>query len=630
MSEDSLGVRMFEALATEDLARLGDLDESDDAVAVEAVLSAFDDAWQTSLTPATACSGPVGDCELIAAYESLRQRYTILPKLDARYHCTPPTAITRPVVVAPAKPLKDEQADALITSAAGMDSPVGPGTAGQVRQGVAVRLSKTVHVGDLNATVGENSVNTTRFASEIRPVGSESIVIVPQRESATGPGDAEPLGRLDLRFESINWTEARDLSNIGADPTTFLSPSRVIIVPINYAGAKPPTPEDQVRWAVANGVGGDPARFFRIVQPQRTHQKSPYFDVSCELPANREYMIYVEAGARADPKTPDRLHPTDPYDNFDVTFSSDTFMIAPDVSKAVAETLVLGGDFAKVTTRLSDGRVIPNGQVANTSNSAADKFPRLLGRAYAKYHPAVADLAASGAEASRTFEVTPGKHYIFSVYVSGIDGSNKIVIANGDQPVTISYGRDTVIYQGPNVYEREFFAASPYASSGPQTFGGASRYGSYYDYGGRTGYSGPARATPEGPHYRRVSRLSGTDVMLSSAVIRSPYEVVVKSDSPCDETATEWTKYVAEVDGQGTWYVSEWQKASAKDPFALLQRDRMEDEFDAREVIESYQQGPIKRLVVPFTAAGERVTVRFEDPDLDELRFDRIRVEAVE
>lgn len=721
MSEDSLGVRMFEDLAAQDLARLADNDLANDAVAVQGVLSALDDAWQTSLGPATACDERVGDCGLIATYETLRKRYTVLPKLDARYHCTPPKPITRPAVTTPARPLTDlqayllryyndtvgdparidsveiasffreefilpallsgrivmagkgaydaasgafrapflasswvgadekarrdifeawktqpahpadfsqlsfEQADALLTATAGTSNPMA--------QGAATLWSKTIHVGDLGATVGENSANTTRFArrfaSEISPVGSESIVIVPQRESATGSGDAEPLGKLALRFESINWTEASDLTNIGADPATFRGPSRVIVVPINYAGAKPPTPEDQARWAAANGVTGDPARFFLIVQPRRTHQRNPYFDVSCELPANREYMIYVEAGARADPKNPDVLHPTDPYDNFDVTFTSDTFMIAPDVSKAVAETLVLGGDFARVTTRLPDGRVIPNGQVANTSNSAADRFPRLLGRAYAKYHPAVADPAASGAEASRTFKVTPGKRYIFSVYVSGIDGSDRIVIANGDQPVTISYDKDTVIYQGPNVYEREFFALSPYASSSPQTSSGASGYGSYYGYSRRTGYSRSVRAVDGGAHYRRVSHLSGTDVTLSSAVIKSPYEVVVKSGNPCDATAPAWTKYVAEVGDQGTWYVSEWQKTGEKDPFTFVKRDRMEDEFDARQVIESYQLGPIKRIAVPFTASTDRVTIRFESADFDELRFDRIRVEEM-
>ncbi|MBX7149666.1 hypothetical protein K1X76_11385 [bacterium] len=449
----------------------------------------------------------------------------------------------------------------------------------------------------MSATVGENTPRTISFAREVRPVGEESIVISPTKITSE-------TGQVTLTFESINWTKASDLTRIHANPQDFLRPSIAYLYPFDYKGTVPPNEESIADWQTTHNISnGHP--YFKTITPKATSKQSPYDVHTVELPSDREYIVAVVAGARHEAGTT-KLHPRDPYDNFDVTVESDAFAIAADVSKPVAETVVLGDEFSKVTQILPDGRIVASGAIPGTANSnkSDEPYPRLSGRVYAKYHPQALDSQAPANQTTRTFEVTPGKTYSFNTVLSGIDLGGVITIQNGDQTIKIDITPSKITYT-----ENNTIVAIDDFSVKKRVFQKAH-------------VLNQPRELNDKPFGLVLSHKQEADEAMPQGCVL-PFQ--------------EDTTYIPIQDSEGNWYLAKL-KRKGNDPYQLKTIERVDEKLDATQVLLGYQTGSIKTIDWNFKAESAAITITFTSypgsnttvaGTLDELRFDRIRLEEV-
>lgn len=566
-------------------------------------------------------------------------------------------------------PLKGLTLDDLLTflSAAAPTGAVVQGGPGSTTQSVTTTV--LVHVGDGQATVGENTEQTARFARTLDPIGEESVVLYPT--------DADLPRTIRLQFESVNWTRPTDLTAVHGDPTTFIRPCMVHIVPSSYNGALPPEEADRREWHARNGRESidDPAPYFMTLYPRRMGSTGTE-DLLVGLPATRlPFKVVVQAGSRsADKDHLYRLHPNDPYDNFDVTVVATNLRLAPGVSESKANTIVLGEEYDRVT-EVEHGRVVPaEGIAPDTENSNISNFPRLSPSTYALYHPRVRDPKADFSRDKRTVAVKRGSNYLFEPIMSGIDdsyafshltpadietsfsdrdqkrdllahqphlrivnGSHEVVfIISRDYVVTVSDGR-VVAREIYDPYHLSDFMRERVGSVGEQTVSQLSSW----NYRQASIYT------------RWVPIPNGSGEWLAEqAISTNDSSVVVEVNEP-DETWTgvksrHWIKYVVEKDTRNRWFVSSWRKEdlpSGGGRFRLVTRRESPDEFDARQVIEAHKFGSIKRIRHTLEAETDRIEIHaasrtrnvWHDPhysgftgSCDEIRVDEVGLRPVD
>lgn len=484
-------------------------------------------------------------------------------------------------------------------------SAAGPaGTSTQRSTGSMTQSETTtavIHVGDGQATVGENTAGTARFARTLEPIGEESVVLYPTQ--------ANLPREITLEFESVNWTTASDLGAVKGDPKTFIRPCAVHVIPSNYNGPIPASDSDQREWRSRNWHEGidDPVPYFTTLYPRRMGSTGSE-TLRVRLPQSKlPFKVVVQAGARsADADHLYRLHSADPYDNFDVKLIATNLRLAPGVSESKANTLVLGDEFPRVTRR-EEGRVIPLDYVSpGTANSSDSHFPRLSSQTYALYHPMATDPKADFWRAHRTFAVERGKKYLFQPVISGIDGWSfhgitsgpvtafqdpdsrrdllsrgaYIRIENGEDETYIFFTESSVLYldrQGQLLLEDKF-----------------SRWGS-------------------NSYERWLVSPTAAIWSYERSVAVNDGEITIEVREP-DDTWTNvkrryWRKIVVDSGSHGRWYVSTWRKDEGFSRFRLVERKEMADEYEARQEIEAYNGGTIKKPWIEILAKTDRVRI---------------------
>lgn len=171
--------------------------------------------------------------------------------------------------------------------------------------------SETVilQLGDSQATKGRNTAEIAEGAGQF-----SERTITKELSHAIGPFDGKAEIKLTLDFTSVNWTKAADLSDIGGTPSTFIRPSRVIIVPGDFQVSvaekgEPVSTADITAWGNRHQMSADEAqKYFVVVNPPKTGDS--IHTQTLQLPGYAAYKIIAQAG--------ERNYSSDPLDNYSV------------------------------------------------------------------------------------------------------------------------------------------------------------------------------------------------------------------------------------------------------------------------------------------------------------------------
>ncbi|MBI4365703.1 MAG: hypothetical protein HY543_02675 [Deltaproteobacteria bacterium] len=520
------------------------------------------------------------------------------------------------------------------------------------------KFSRILAVGDAQASRETNSALTVQLARPNMPTTREYVI----------PVDPHHEMRVIVAFDSVDWpTGAHNrLGNV-------LRPSRAFIVPTDYHGEYPPTPDSIAQWRSAHLARYPYHSPFGLSAQQRLGKIQAgdlFFDVSptqrgnqvrqAVLPAG-PYQLVVQAGQRDSA--------TDRFDNFVVTLTGENLQADPEFGDALRSTVILGEEVYAITAPQPDGTLAPLPDLPSTSDAGT----YLYSQAYVQYHPVARDFRAAANRDTRIFRgLRPGERYNFSVDVRGIDHEGFQVqmqyLPDGDAPHTPT--------AHPSTKRDDPFDTASTRTPNPRTPSDRARLA---DLARRVQPLEAVLTRFTVPDYDRY--VVPTHRPWSLAVVRG-----LLADAPQREDSWKSSQLVLERDDRDRYFVSAWVRGKGAEPFQFLARSLPLSETAARYLLEqviggnrpsagprfwerydAYQgrweqealreeqihatssavHSPSQRtLRASFIAKGETILVMFSTPsaewfvrrdrsgwpvngrpyDCDELRFDNIRL----